>query len=691
MLKLDRYIKIDGETIRASNLTGRFEAVDLHRIGEYVWNGYDKDQASRAGWLRRTEAGMNLAMQIVKDKSFPWPNASNVAFPLVTIAALQFHSRAYPAIIQGSEVVKFRTVGTSPSEEDCERAYRVGTFMSYQVLEQDQGWEEGHDRLLINVPIVGCAFVKTRFSNEKGHNCSDLVLAKDLVIDYFAKSVETARRKTHLLKKFRNDIYYGVKTGAYRDVLSEGWYLEDSQLTQDASKGSDDRAGVDQPVADHETPFLFLEQHCWMDLDNDGYAEPYIALVEEKSRCLVRLTLNCDREEDVSRLKDGTIVEIKGTEAFTKYGLIPSPDGGIYDMGFGVLLGPLNESTNTLINQLIDTGTMVNTAGGFLGRGAKIRGGVYTFSPLEWKRVDSTGDDLRKNVFPLPVREPSTVLFQLLGLLIDYTNRISGATEMLAGQNPGQNTAATTSDHMVEQGMKVYAAIFKRIWRSMKHEFKKLYVLNAVNLSASGIDFPGGSASRDDFLADPNRICPAADPNIVSDTIRFGQARMVAERAGMVPGYDREKVEKNLLRAAQIDGYESFFPGVAVTGQPEDIKIQVEKLRIQQKQMELQAKAMQFSIEMMEAHDLNAAKISQLSAQATDLLSQAANEETNHQIAAINAQIGAEKLHNDRIKNMVEAMLASTKMAHEGELMDQKVALEKTKLAIAKAKPKVAA
>jgi chaperonin GroES len=692
MLRLDKHIRIDKETIESANLTARWEDSDLGRIGNHIWEGYDRDERSRAAWLHRNEAGMNLAMQIATEKSFPWANSSNVAFPLVTIAALQFHSRSYPAIISGTDVVRCRTTGVQPTEEDCQRAYRVSRYMSYQVLEEDPGWEEGHDRLLINVPIVGCAFMKTRFSAEKGHNASDLVLAKDLVIDYYAKSLEGAHRITQKITKYRNDIYTSVKMGVYRDVLEEAWYKEGGRPELDSSSvtpQSDTRSGVHQPMSDAETPFTFLEQHCWMDLDDDGYAEPYVALIEEQSRCLVRLTLRCDTEMDVVRDDKKAIMFIRPLEAFTKYELIPSPDGGVYGMGFGTLLGPLNESVNTLINQLIDTGTMVNTAGGFLGRGAKIRGGVYTFSPLEWKRVDSTGDDLRKNIFPLPVREPSSVLFQLLGLLIDYTNRISGATEMLSGQNPGQNTAATTTEHMVEQGMKVYAAIFKRIWRSLKHEFKKLYLLNAIHLP-SRKGYPGGEAMREDYLGDPNRVVPAADPNIVSDTIRFGQARLLAERATMVPGYDKDKVELNLLRAAQIDGYENYYVGAAKSPPGEDVKITVEKLKLQAKELEMKAKmqaqqaemeksAMEFAIQIQEQHELNEATISSLQAKATALLADAANEDTGHQIAAINSQIALAKMNDEKLKQRLETLLAGVRLEHEMHHDEAMVEIERIK------------
>lgn len=665
MLHLDKHLRISEDTARAADLTHLFGKVDLDRIGVVVAEGYEKDLRSRSQWATRAEAAQDLALQFVKVKTSPWPDCANIAFPLLTIAALQFHSRAYPTLINGTEVVKFRTIGSDPDGKEVERAERVGCHMSYQCLEEDEGWEEVHDRLLIVVPIVGCAFTKVQFNSTLGYNETTLVMARDLVIDYYAKSVSSARRKTHVLYKYRNEIWEKVKLGAYRDVLEESWYKESAERPpEDLSTGTDNRRGAETPQSDAETPYVFLEQHCWLDLDGDGYAEPYVVLVELSSKCVVRLVARWDRKEDVTRLGDGTIISIQATEPFTKYSLLPSPDGGIYDMGFGTLLGPLNETVNTLINQLVDAGTMQTTAGGFLGRGVKIRGGVYTFSPLEWKRVDSTGDDLRKNIFPLPVRDPSTILFQLLGLIIDYTNRVSGATEMLAGQNPGQNTPAANGDHMVEQGLKIYGAIFKRVWRSMKQEFKKLYVLNAINLPTTKA-YPGGTAMREDYLGDPKRICPAADPNVVSDTMRMQQAAFLAQRAMSVPGYDIKRVEMHILRASKIEGAESFYPGPEKTGPLPNPKVQVETMKLEGMKLKLQADAMQFSIEMMETHSLNEAHISQLQAQATKLLAEAQGVETGHQLAAINSQIAVEKLHNEKLMGRLKALLETVKVSHD--------------------------
>lgn len=662
MLNLDHNIRLDRAAIMSPNLCGRFSDRDLSAIAEVIWDGYDKDKYSRTDWFRRTEGAMDLAMQVMEEKTFPWPGASNVTFPLVTIAALQFHARAYPTIVQGTELVKCRFAGMQATPEEVDRAYRVGRYMSYQCLEEDTAWEEQHDRLLINISIVGCAFKKSFYDASLGHNRSELVLARDLVVNYFAKSIESARRKTHVVLIYRNEIYERCMAGLYRDVTDEPWFKQAAQAPLDEGDQADHRHGMTPANNDFATPFRCLEQHVWLDLDGDGYEEPYIVLMEETSKCILRIVSRVEREEDVKRRRDGKILRIFAIEYFTKYGFIPSPDGGIYDIGFGALVGPLNESVNSIINQLIDAGTMANTAGGFLGRGAKIRGGNYQFSPFEWKRLDSTGDDIKKNIYKLDTNAPSDVLFKLLGLLIDYTNRISGATEMLAGENPGQNTKVGTVDHMVEQGLKIYGAIFKRVWRSMKEEFKKLYVLNAMHLPDHKTSASGLQIGREDFLGDPNHVVPCADPNVTSDQVRVSQAAALAQRAASVPGYNRDATEMNLLRALKVDAPEQFYVGAEKAPLPNPKIMQEEakgKWQLQKQQMILKHQAETFVLEIQEQHDLNEAKISELEAQATNLLAQAQGVDVSHQINAINATVGALKAHNDALAKRAELILKS--------------------------------
>lgn len=653
MLNLSTKLKLDKSVWTATNLTDRFSEADLGSIGNHVWESYASDLASRQGWEKRCAAGMDLAMQISKEKSFPWPNCSNVAFPLVTIAALQFHARAYPAIISGTEVVKCR-VGYEPTAEKTAIAEAVGKYMSYQVLEQDTAWEEGHDRLLLNYAIVGCAFVKTYYSTLARHNTSELVLAQDLVVNYFAKSIDTARCKTHIVPTYRNEVLEGIRSDnpKFRDVSKEPWFVATAQpLTPPAP-----RDGTQAPIPSTSTPFTFLEQHTWLDLDQDGYEEPYIVTIDEKSRAVLRIVARWERDEDITYNSRGQVVSIRSTEYFTKYGFIPSPDGSIYDMGFGVLLGPLNESVSSAINQLMDAGTMAIGAGGFLGRGAKIRGGVYTFSPFEWKRVDSTGEDLAKSIVQLPVREPSSVLFSLLSLLIDYTNRISGATETMVGENPGQNTPAETSRSMVEQGMKVYAAIFKRTWRAMKEEFRKLYILNALF---------GPVKYRHLFLHDPNDICPAADPNIVSDSERFMRASAIATRASTTPGYDPAAVELNFLKSLRVDSPEQFYKGFDPATQPKDPRIVVAEMKTQLEFAKLQNAQQEFAATLMEDRRLNQAEMLKIQAQVVYLMAQADGEADNKEIVRMQTALAAMKMRDESIRGRVDHLLKLMELQSE--------------------------
>jgi len=661
------HIKLDKEAISATNLCERFDETSLQTIGTWVYDGYTRDKKSREKWERRTQAAMDLALQVYKDKSFPWPGSSNVAFPLVTIAALQFHSRAYPTIISGNEVVKCRVVGPDETGAKTKRAERISTFMSWQVLEQDQSWEEQKDRMLINLPIVGSCFTKSYYDADKGHKVDETVLSADLVIDYYAKSVEACPRKTHRIPMFRNQIYSNVKRGVFKDILQEAWYKEPpSNVTQGPNEARrDNRLGQNPPEGDVTTPFMMLEQHVDMDLDGDGYAEPYIITVEETSQCVVRIVTGFDREEDIQRNDTKEIVSISRMEYFTGYQFIPSPDGGIYGLGFGILLGPLNESVNSIINQLIDCGTMQVTKGGFLSRGVKIRGGTYTFGPFEWKRVDSSGDDLRKGIVPLEVGEPSQVLFSLLSLLINYVNRVAGTTDPMVGESPGQNTTSGNMQTMVEQGSKIYSAVFKRVWRSMKQEFKKDYILNAIYMPLRAIYGVKGVAMREDFLGNPDEVCPAADPNLTSEQQVIQQAMMLKANAASTPGYDPGAVERRLLRALKVDNIDEIYPGIEKTGAPKDVKLQIAEMNVQVKMAALQQKEQQFTMNLMEEQRVNNAEIMRLQAEIIQAQQTLEGDVQDRQIGMLNAMLGSLKTRNDVLIKQIEAAIKLAELDNE--------------------------
>ncbi len=655
MLELDSYIKLDSAAIKSSNLCERFSKEDLQKIGNAVHEGYLRDKQSRYKWEKRTQAAMDLALQVVKEKSFPWPNAANVAFPLVTIAALQFSARSYPAIIEGNKPAKYRVIGEDLTGEKTARADRISTHMSWQCMEEDKAWEEQKDRLLISLPIVGTVFTKEFHDAQKEQSRNETVFAQDLVFDYYAKSVESCPRKTHIIPMFRNDLHSRMKRKIFRDVSGEAWYGQPPVIKTDQNTAArDQRTGLNPPRPDEQTPFTMLEQHVHMDLDDDGYYEPYIITIEENSKEVLRIVTGFDREEDIERTKEGEIIQINALQYFTEYIFIPNPDGGVLGIGFGILLGPLNESVNSLVNILLDGGTMSNAAGGFLGRGAKLRGGVYTFAPLEWKRIDSTGDDIRKNIFPLPVRDPSAVLFQLLSLLINYVQRISGTTDPMVGEPTGQNTPAETTRSMVSEGMKIYSAVFKRIWRSMKEEFRKKYIMNAIYLPRRKSFGKGQVILREDYLESPDEIAPSADPNVVSDQMALQLAGALKQAAAATPGYDPEQVERRWLKALKVDNIDQVYPGIKKTGVPKSEKIQIAEMKLRGDQMQLQSNQQQFVIQMQAEMQLNNAEIAKIAAEIENMKATTEGDKADRHIGMLNAILGAMKLRNETLTKHID-------------------------------------
>jgi len=630
MLELETKLELTSAAIKSPNLCDRFSEDDLKRLGASCYTGFVRDDMSRLNWLRRNEAGMDLALQVQKDKSFPWPGASNIMFPIVTIAALQFHARAYPALVNGKDLVGMQVIGDDADGTKTARANRIKVDMSWQCTIQDKGWEPQQDKLLLNLSIVGTNFKKSYNDSSKRHNVSELVLAKNFVVDYWSTSIEGSPRKTHIIPMSRNDIRERCLDGRFREkILEEAWFKGIPQPTTTQQRThQDNRQGVQAPPPDETTSFETLEQHVNLDLDKDGYAEPYIITLERTSQAVLRIVTRFD-EDDIRRVEvgqhKGKILSIKGTEYFTKYEFIPSPDGGIYGIGFGVFLGPINESINSIINQLVDSGTMQNTAGGFLGRGAKIRGGSYTFAPFQWQRVDSTGDDLRKNIFPLPINQPSDVLFQLLSLLINYANRVSGATDMMVGENPGQNTPAETSRLMAEMGAKIYTAIFKRVWLAEKNEFEKLYLLNRKFGRLLGPIGPGGS-TRDDYLGPEDGVVPAADPNVTSDVLATQLTSEVLQASMTIPGFNKDEAVRRWLRARKVEAIDQLFPGSEGQEPPKDPKILIQEMKSQVAMAQMQSDERLKIAELKGEFDLNEAKKIELYAKAQKFLADAQSE-----------------------------------------------------------------
>ena len=647
------------ELLRSPNIAEMMDDEELSSLGQVMMNDINLDLNSRIEWEERNERANKLALQVVEKKTFPWPGASNVKFPLITIAAMQYHSRAYPALISNNEVVKCKVYGKDDDGEMHKRADRISRHMTYQVMEEDEGWEENTDKTLLVQAISGTAIKKSYFDPVKGHNVSELVLPNDFVVNYYTKSIPESPRVSHRILLSSNDLHERQVRGLFLKINDEPPPTTPAQSM--LTNAREDAQGVRMPTGDPDTPFEFFETHFWHDFDEDGYKEPYIAYIRRDTSKIYRIVARYF--EDSIEYHNGEIIRIKPEQYFTKYGFVPSPDGGFYDLGYGVLLGPTNDSVNTIVNQLIDAGTMSVTGGGFLGRGVKIKGGDYSFKPHEWKRVDSTGDDLRANIFPLPIRDPNGVSFQLLQLLINYGERIAGATDIMTGVSPGQNTPAETSRNTMEQGMKVFNGIYKRTWRAMKEEFQKLYRLNQLYLPSEPVEFEYNNELSfvlpDDYSMDMKLVKPAADPNVVSDSQRQMQAQAVLQLATSTGGFNMYEVQKRYLDALKVSAIDQILPDPkgpnAIKPGPSE-KMQIEKMKNDERQMNHQLRFKLGIAKLMQEAELQQAKITELQAKAVLELEQADGVKSGHAIAMLEAQIGAKRAHVDGILKSIEMM-----------------------------------
>ena len=623
--------KLKLETIieNTKNLAEELDDNTLISIGNDVVEGYETDKASREPWEKDLKTWTELALQISGNKTYPWPNAANIKYPLLATAAMQFAARAYPTLVPSDgKIVKCRITGFDHDGEKTKRAERISKHMSYQVLEEMEDWEEDMDKLLICLPIAGTCFKKTYWNPNKQRNCSILVLPKTLVVNYFCRRLEEAERITEVLTQTKRKVKELQNQGLYLDVK-----LSDPSVgTEDPTK-SINEAFQNTTSEDNTTPYIVLEQHTYLDLDQDGYSEPYIVTVELDSHKVLRIIPRFNGDSVIVDEKS-KVISIEATQYYTKYSFIPNPDGGFYDLGFGRLLGPLNNSANTIINQLVDAGSLSNLQSGFIGKGLRIKMGETKFVPGEWKAVNATGDDIKKQIFALPVREPSDVLFKLLDLLLKSGKELASVAEIFVGKMPGQNTPATTTMATIEQGMKVFTSVYKRVYRSLASEFKKIYKLNREYMNneeyISVLDEP---VQQEDYKGPENDIYPGADPTAVSSQEKQAKIQAVMQllQLGTI---DPMAVTMLYLEAHEIPNPEKLMKqpqpqpdpkmeAIKAKAQVDQQKAQIDmqvaqhKMQLEQatKEQELQMKAAQVQQEL-EAKKMQAILDAQL-AQAT--------------------------------------------------------------------------
>lgn len=650
-------------SIDEANIAANLDEDELNEIGAECKAGFEADLQSRSHWEEDLDEWTKLAMQVRETKSTPWSNASNVKYPLLSTAAMQFNARAYPSLVPADgKIVRGKTIGKDPTGEKGAKADRVATYMSYQFMHEMDGWDEDMDRLLIMLPIVGTVFKKTYWSGSVKSIASELVLPKNLIVNNWASNLEQAERVSEVIEMSQRVFEERKRQGLFLDVDLGS---PTNETPNNTSRDSPSRI-------DETTPYFLIEQHGYLDLDDDGYKEPYIITFHKTTGKVVRITARF--EPDGIELDDkGEITKITAIQYYTKYSFVPNPDGSFYDLGFGVLLGPINETVNTLINQLVDAGTLSNLQSGFIGKGLRLKIGDEKFKPGEWKPVASGGSDLKNQIIPLPTKEPSDVLFKLMGAMITSGKELASVAEIFVGKMPGQNTPATTTMATIEQGMKVFTAVYKRIYRALDKEFKKVYKLNGVYLNPETyvkvLDTQVGPA---DFDSSDYDVCPGADPTAMSSTERLMKAQGLME---MLPSFgpmmNPVEVLKRVLQAQEQPNWESIVaPEVMASGQPPPPPPDPKMMAVQEKAKTDQAKVMmdqqnmqfkqaleqrdqQFKMAMEAAKQHQEAQHAQVMA-AIDAQSKAT--QAHLQAAAVAQKVQADNVqHNQKIQQNAES------------------------------------
>ena len=611
------------DLIGQPNIATKLDDTILQEIGMNVDKGYDIDYESMEPWRAKNKDAVALAEQVWEKKFFPFENAANVKYPLISTAAIQFAARAMPEFIKGTDIVRAVVVGEDPEGMKADRAQRISEHMSYQCINEMEEWEEDTDKLLTYIPIVGTAFKKTFFSKGMGRNVSEFKKATDVIINYWAKSMSTAPRITETFTLYPNEIEERIRFGVF--------------LNWDYGTPAESKDEREVNTQDPDQEHVFYEQHTSIDLDKDGYKEPYIVTYHKDTQKVVRMVARFS-QQSISYGRKYRIAKIIPDEYYTKFSFMPNVSGSIYDTGFGGLLAPINSTINTLINQLIDSGTLYNLNAGFLGKGIQLGrgrgGGVLEFQPGEWKTLNFTGDDLRKHIVPLPVKEPSQVLFSLLGFMVNAGDRLSSVTEILTGEQSNEAERPTTTLARIEQGLKVFTAIHKRLYRAFKGEYKKMFKLNSIYLNPRTyftiLDTPKAVA-KEDYDASNFDVIPVADPNETTNTQKMIRGQIWMGMKGQ--GFNDKEINKRFAEAMAEPEPEKLLNA------PEfkDPKIEIEQAKLEMDGDKFQFEMLKWEGERAERH----AKVMSLIAKAEQSIAQAEAAEPGQQLDLYKAHLTA--------------------------------------------------
>ena len=559
------------------NLAETIGEKELNRKAQELVSFYENDEAARSEWRERYTQGLQTLDPDggldEGDSERGTRGLSVVVHPLIAEAATQFNARAIAELYPSGGPVKTVILGT-PSPELEDQARRTREYMNFQITQEMPEFFPDLDQMLFHLPLIGHTFKKVWWDANMDRQCSQFVKAEDFVVAPESKDLYTSPRYTHVIRMPKND---------FNRYVQNGYYLQTKYNEGDSIDPSGDVIGeiegVDQYDDSNDDVMTLLEMHVYDlfdgidgkemddgDEDDNAVAIPYVITIDYESQAVVSVRRNWKEDDELKKRRDW----------FVSFKFLPGL--GFYGFGLYHMIGGLGKAATGSLRALLDSAAFSNMQGGFKLRG-RVQGGDMQISPGEFIDLDSTVDDVNKAIMPLPFKEPSSSLFNLLGFMVDAGQRFASTADINIGDaNP--NAPVGTTVALIEQGSKAFSAIHKRLHYAQGQEFKLLAGLNAENLPDEFSFSQAGAAEiiyRTDF-DDRIDIVPVSDPNIFSTAQRIAQAQAVLEMARSAPQFhDLYAAYKRMYEAIRIPNIDEILkkPDEAVLMDPIDENMSV--------------------------------------------------------------------------------------------------------------------
>ena len=533
------------------DICGDMDDSDLDDIATQVYDNYQSDKESRGEWEDMFERGFDLLGLKLQDATEPFEGACTAVHPLLIESTVKFQSKASQELFPASGPVKTQIIGKQTPDREMQ-ANRVKDFMNYQLTEQMTEYFDEFERMLFHLPLIGSAFKKIYYDANLKRPVSEFIPIDQFYVSFYASDLRRADRYTHVIYRSPNDLKRDIAAGIYNEIdLPQAGIPEQSAMEEKMNT----ILGF-SPSSDNDPQYLLLEQHCYLDLpepynDPDGVALPYIVTVEERSKKVLSIRRNYN-QDDPNREKK---------LHFTHYRFVPG--FGFYGFGLIHFLGNLTMTATAAMRALVDAGQFANLPGGFKAKGVRVVGDNDPIAPGEFKEVESTGIDLSKAIVPLPYKEPSSTLYQMLTFVAAAGQKFADSSEQIISDNASYGPVGTTMA-LLEASSKFFSAVHKRLHKSQKDEFRLLASIDYEYLpSKYPYEIPNADQQifRKDFDGRVD-VLPVSDPNIPSNAHRMMMGQMALQLAqNSPPGmFNLEALNRTILNSANMPNVEEILP-----------------------------------------------------------------------------------------------------------------------------------